>query len=310
MSADSTNSRPLEPGATVGFVGTGVMGASMAGHIMDAGYGLVVHNRTMSRASGLIDRGARWSDTPGGVADGADAVITIVGFPADVEQVYLEAGGLFERARRGTVLIDMTTSSPALAVRLAAEGQARGIPVLDAPVSGGDVGAREARLTIMAGGDAPAFSRVLPLLEVMGPNVILQGPAGSGQHTKMANQIAIAASMIGASEALTYAIAAGLDPGTVLRSVTAGSAASWTLNNLAPRMIAGDFGPGFYVKHFLKDMRIALDSAYELGIELPGLALAEGLYATLSETGGDDLGTQSLFTLYRDGLIRRGDLER
>jgi len=294
----------ITPGDTIGFVGTGVMGASMAGHLLAAGYRLRVHNRTRERAQALVDAGAIWCDTPAGVADGAAAVIAIVGYPADVEQVFLGDAGIVAVAAPGTILIDMTTSSPLLACRIADAAAARGLFALDAPVSGGDIGAREARLTIMVGGDPQAFAQAEALLKVMGPNVILQGGPGAGQHTKMCNQIAIAANMIGASEALAYANAAGLDPTRVLASISAGSAGSWTLENLVPRMIAGNMAPGFYVRHFIKDMRIALDSAREMELELPGLALAESLYQRLASEGGEDLGTQALITLY--GQAKQG----
>jgi 3-hydroxyisobutyrate dehydrogenase len=290
----------IAPGATIGFVGTGVMGRSMAGHLMDAGYGLRVHNRTRAKAEPLLERGAAWCDTPGDTAAGASAVITMVGYPADVEQVYLGSGGLIERAAPGTVLIDMTTSSPVLAARVHAAAVSAGVRALDAPVSGGDVGAREARLTIMVGGDADVFAQVEPLLRIMGPNVVLQGGAGAGQHTKMSNQLAIAGCMLGVCEALAYAEAAGLDPARVLDSIGAGSAGSWSLANYAPRMLAGDFEPGFYVKHFIKDMRIALDSARELGIDLPGLKTALALYERLAERGGAEKGTQALYLLYKE----------
>jgi 3-hydroxyisobutyrate dehydrogenase len=270
----------------------------MAGHLMDAGYSLRVHTRTRRSAEPLLDRGATWCDTPGEAAAGSSAVISMVGYPADVEQVYLGPGGLVERAAPGAYLIDMTTSSPALAARIARDAGARGVHALDAPVSGGDVGARNATLSIMVGGDPAAFAAVEPLLRVMGANVVLQGPAGSGQHTKMCNQIAIASTMMGASEALAYATAAGLDPARVLDSISSGAAGSWTLANLVPRMIAGDFAPGFFVKHFIKDMRIALDSAHEMELDLPGLALAEELYQRLAAQGGAELGTQALYTLY------------
>lgn len=290
----------LGPGSVVGFVGTGVMGAAMAGHLADAGYRLRVHNRTRAKAEALLARGAVWCDTPGEVADGADAVVTIVGYPADVEAVYLGEGGLVERAAPGAVLIDMTTSTPSLAVRIAAAAAERGVEALDAPVSGGDVGAREARLTIMVGGTEAALASVEPLLGVMGPNVVLQGGPGAGQHTKMSNQIAIAGALVGACEALAYAEAAGLDPRLVLRSITAGSANSWQLANYVPRMLAGDFAPGFYVKHFIKDMRIASDSAKEMGIELPALDLVLRLFEQLAERGGADNGIHALYLLYRD----------
>lgn len=285
-------------GSTIGFVGTGVMGASMAGHLMAAGATLRVHNRTPGRAAALVEAGAVWCDTPADTAQGADAVITIVGYPADVEQVYLGPGGLIEAAQPGTLLIDMTTSSPLLAERIASAAEKHGLSALDAPVSGGDIGAREARLTIMVGGSEPAFLEAEPILRVMGPNVVRQGGPGAGQHTKMCNQIAIAANMIGACEALAYARAAGLDPERVLESISAGAASSWTLANLVPRMIGNDMAPGFYVRHFIKDMRIALDSAEEMGLELPGLRLAHVMYQRLASQGGEDLGTQALIGLY------------
>jgi 3-hydroxyisobutyrate dehydrogenase len=276
----------------------------MAGHLMDAGYPLVVFNRTKSRADALAARGAVWAESPGAAAAQADIVVTMVGYPADVEAVYLAPGGIVERARDGAVLLDMTTSSPALAARVSAAAAARGIVALDAPVSGGDVGAKNATLTIMVGGDGAAFARVEPLLRVMGANVVLQGGPGAGQHTKMANQVAIAGSMLATVESLAYAQAAGLDPRRVLDSISAGSAASWSLANLAPRILDGNFGPGFYVKHFVKDLRIALASAEEAGIDLPGCALARQLYEHLEANGGQNLGTQALWLLYADAATR------
>jgi 3-hydroxyisobutyrate dehydrogenase len=296
----------IDPGATIGFVGTGVMGRSMAGHLLTAGYTLRVHNRTREKAKDLLDRGVVWCDTPAAVVLGAVAVITMVGYPADVEQVYLGDGGLVANAAPGTLLIDMTTSSPLLAQRIADAAAAAGARALDAPVSGGDVGAREARLTIMVGGDAGAFAEAEPLLRVMGPNVVLQGGPGAGQHTKMSNQLAIAGCMLGVCEALAYAEAAGLDPRRVLDSIGAGSAGSWSLANYAPRMLDGDFAPGFYVKHFIKDMRIARDSARELGIDLPALDLALTLYERLAERGGAEQGTHALYLLYKEHEARAG----
>ncbi|MDR3686406.1 MAG: NAD(P)-dependent oxidoreductase [Coriobacteriia bacterium] len=289
---------------TVAFIGTGVMGAPMAGHLMDAGYPLVVFNRTKSRADALVARGATWADSPGEAAVHSDVVVTMVGYPADVEAVYLAPGGIVERARDGAVLLDMTTSSPALAERVSAAAASRGIVALDAPVSGGDVGAKNATLTIMVGGEAAAYERIEPLLRVMGANVVLQGGPGAGQHTKMANQVAIAGSMLATVESLGYAQAAGLDPRRVLESIGAGSAASWSLANLAPRILDGNFGPGFYVKHFVKDLRIALASAEESGIDLPGCALAKQLYEHLEANGGQNLGTQALWLLYSDAATR------
>ncbi len=289
---------------TIAFIGTGVMGASMAGHLMDAGYPVVVFNRTRVRAQTLEERGARWADTAGEAAAQADVVISMVGYPADVEAIYLGANGIVASAREGAVLVDMTTSSPALAEKIAAAAAERGLASLDAPVSGGDIGARNATLTIMVGGEQAAFDTVLPLFEVMGANVVLQGGPGAGQHTKMANQVAIAGSMLATAESLAYAEHAGLDPARVLDSIGAGSAASWSLANLAPRILKGDFAPGFYVKHFVKDMRIAIESAEAMGISLPGLATAKRLYELLESSGGANLGTQALWLLYASDAQR------
>jgi|SRR5450759_73797 3-hydroxyisobutyrate dehydrogenase len=290
----------IAPGVTtVGFIGTGVMGRSMAGHLLDAGYDLVVFTRTKAKADDLVARGARWASTVSELAAASDVVITMVGYPTDVEAVYLGEDGVIASARPRTLLIDMTTSTPALAVRIDEEALASGLRSLDAPVSGGDIGARDARLTIMVGGDPDSFAEAEPLLRVMGPNVVHQGAAGAGQHTKMSNQIAIAGTMIGVCEAMAYAQNAGLDPHQVLKSIGAGSAGSWTLTNLAPRMLAGDFDPGFYVKHFIKDMRIALTSAREMKLSTPGLELVLAQYERLAEEyEGSDQGTQALFRLY------------
>lgn len=294
----------LAENPVIAFVGTGVMGASMAGHLMDAGHTVVVFNRTPSRAAPLVVRGAIEAGSAGDAAARADIVITMVGYPVDVEDIYLGPGGIVESARDGAVLIDMTTSSPELARRISAAADARGLTALDAPVSGGDIGASNATLTIMVGGDAAAFLTVEPVLRIMGASVILQGGPGSGQHTKMANQIAIAGSMLATAESLAYAQQAGLDPRRVLESITAGSAASWSLANLAPRILDGDFAPGFYVKHFVKDMRIALESAAGMGLSLPGLSTAKRLYDLLDSNGGTDLGTQALWLLYADDATR------
>lgn len=282
----------------VAFVGTGVMGRSMAGHLLDAGYPLVVHNRTKAKAEPLLERGAAWAETPGAAAAEADIVITMVGYPADVEAVYLGAGGIVERARQNALLIDMTTSTPSLAERIAAAAAESGLDSLDAPVSGGDVGAREARLTIMVGGSAAGLERARPLFEVMGKTVTHMGGPGTGQHTKMANQIAIAGTMLSVVEALAYARSTGLDPERVLGAIAAGSAGSWSMSNYGPRILAGDLAPGFYVKHFIKDLRIALTEAETAGIDLPGLSLAKRLYERLADEGGSELGTQALWRLY------------
>jgi 3-hydroxyisobutyrate dehydrogenase len=289
----------VKPGQTkVGFIGTGVMGKSMAGHILAAGYELRVYTRTKAKAADLLERGALWCETPGELAAQCDVVITMVGFPRDVEDVYFGENGLLAHARPGAVLIDMTTSSPLLAQRIAAAASDRGLHALDAPVSGGDIGAREARLSIMVGGAQETFDAVLPLLRVMGTNIVRQGEAGAGQHTKMVNQIAIASNMVGVCEALAYAKRAGLDPERVLASIAAGAAGSWSLSNLAPRIIKGDFAPGFYVKHFIKDMGIALQVAEEMQLELPGLALAKSLYDKLAAMGEEDSGTQALYKVF------------
>ena len=288
------------PLPSVAFIGTGVMGRSMAGHLQRAGHALHVYNRTKEKAAALLSAGAHWHDSAGSAAAAAEDVITIVGFPTDVEATYLAPGGIIASARPGALLIDMTTSSPALARRIAAAASARGLSALDAPISGGDIGAREARLVIMVGGDEAAFARAQPLLALMGKNILRHGPAGAGQHCKLANQLAVACNMLAWVEALAYARAAGLDPARVLESIGGGAATSWSMVNLGPRALRGDFAPGFYVKHFLKDMRIALESAAELKLELPGLAAAKKLYDQVAARGWEDLGTQALYRLYTE----------
>lgn len=283
---------------TIAFIGTGVMGRSMATHLLNAGYPVNVFNRTKSKTDDLVATGATWHDSPGSAAADADIIITIVGFPKDVEEVYLGAGGVLEHAKSGSLIIDMTTSSPALAKKIATIAAAKGIGALDAPVSGGDLGAKEARLSIMVGGEESDFERALPAFEIMGKNIQLQGKAGAGQYTKMSNQIAIASGMLGITEAMAYAKKSGLDPFHVLKSIETGAAGSWSLSNLSPRALKGDFAPGFYVKHFIKDMRIAIESADDMRLELPGLKLAKTLYAKLAAQGGEDDGTQALLKLY------------
>jgi len=287
--------------SSIGFIGLGVMGQSMAANLMKAGYSLHLHTRTKAKGQSLIGAAEQWHDSPATLAEACDAIITIVGMPADVEAVYFADDGLIPNARPGTLLIDMTTSSPVLARRIFEAGRGKGLACMDAPVSGGDIGAREARLSIMAGGEEKDFEAARPLFDEMGANCVLQGPAGSGQHTKMANQIAIAAGMLGVCEAMAYAKGAGLDQATVLKSIGSGAAGSWSLSNLAPRMIATDFTPGFYVKHFIKDLGIAIESAQEMGLETPGLELAMMMYEKLAAKGGENLGTQGLYTLYQRG---------
>ncbi|MBQ2114457.1 MAG: NAD(P)-dependent oxidoreductase [Selenomonadales bacterium] len=281
----------------VGFVGTGVMGRSMAANLMKAGITVCVYNRTREKAEDLIADGAIWKDTPGEVAKASDIVITMVGYPKDVEEVYFNANGLLANAQEGAYLIDMTTSSPALAKKIYQTAKDQGIFAMDAPVSGGDIGAREGTLSIMVGADKDAFEEMRPLFELLGKNIQHQGGAGAGQYTKMANQIAIAGNMMGVSEAIAYAKQVGLDPTHVLDSIATGAAGSWSLSNLAPRMIRGDFAPGFYIKHFIKDMGIAIESAEEAGLTLPGLTLAKQLYNQLAREGLEDEGTQALFKL-------------
>jgi 3-hydroxyisobutyrate dehydrogenase len=284
---------------SIAFIGTGVMGRSMAAHLLKGGHTLHVFNRTKAKAQPLLDAGAQWHATAGAAAMAADFVITIVGFPTDVEETYFGAGGILAHARKGSVLIDMTTSSPMLAERIALAATERGLSSLDAPVSGGDIGAKEGRLVIMAGGDAAAFERAKPLFELMGKNIVRQGGPGAGQHCKMANQISIASIMMSWCEALTYAQKAGLDPRRVIESIGGGAAASWSLNHLAPRALNGDFAPGFYVKHFIKDMRIALESAETMKLKLPGLELAKKLFDEVARRGWEDRGTQILLQWYQ-----------
>jgi 3-hydroxyisobutyrate dehydrogenase len=278
----------------IGWIGTGVMGASMCGHLVDAGHPVTVTTRTRAKAEGLLARGATWADSPAEVAAEADVVFAMVGYPSEVEEVVLGAGGVLAELRSSAVLVDMTTSRPALAVEIAERATARGALALDAPVSGGDVGARNATLSIMVGGDEAAFAAARPFLDIMGSTIVRQGGPGAGQHTKLVNQILVAGNIVAVCEALLYATRAGLDVRSVLDSVSSGAAASWTLSNLAPRIVDGDFAPGFFVDHFVKDMAIVLDEAARLQLELPGLALAHELYVDLQAQGHGRDGTQSL----------------
>ena len=278
----------------VGWIGTGVMGLSMCGHVLGAGYPVSVYTRTRERAASLLEQGAVWAGSPAEAARAADVVVTIVGYPADVREVVLGPAGALSTAKPGAILVDMSTSEPSLAVEIFEAAAARGVAAIDAPVSGGDVGARNATLSIMVGGDADALAHVRPLFECMGKTIVHQGPAGAGQHTKMVNQILIATGMIGVCEALLYGYRAGLDLNTVLESVGGGAAGSWSLANYGPRMLAGNFDPGFMVEHFVKDMGIALAEAKRMHLALPGLALAEQLYVALQAQGSGQLGTHSL----------------
>ncbi len=286
---------PLSPKNTrIGWIGTGVMGSSMCGHLLDAGFAVTVYNRTRQRAEPLLDRGAQWADGPKAVAEASDAVFTIVGYPTDVREVVLGSDGVLAGCKPGDIVVDMTTSKPSLAVEIAARAGEQSVHAVDAPVSGGDVGAREARLSIMIGGEPEPVEAVRPCFERMGKTIVRQGGPGAGQHAKMVNQTLIASGIVGVCEALLYAHRAGLDLETVLQSVASGAAGSWSLSNLGPRIIANNFDPGFFVDHFIKDMGIALEEAKRLGLSMPGLALAHQLYLALQAQGHGRKGTHAL----------------
>ena len=282
----------------ISFIGVGVMGSSVVRHLLSANYEVTIFTRTKEKAIPLIEEGAFWAGTASEATASADIVFTMAGYPADVESIYFGSKGIFEGSKDGQIVVDMTTSSPALAKRIAVEASNRKMTSIDAPVSGGDIGAKNGTLSIMCGGDIEVFEEILPVLSVFGNDIVHQGDAGAGQHTKMCNQIAIASNMIGVCEAIAYAEKAGLNPATVLTSITSGAAGSWSLSNLAPRMLNGDFEPGFYVKHFLKDMDIALTEAEEMNLKLPGLELARSMYNRLATNGLGDKGTQVLYENY------------
>jgi 3-hydroxyisobutyrate dehydrogenase len=285
----------IAPGTTrIGWIGLGVMGSSMCGHLINAGFSATVYTRTRSKADGLLSRGAQWADNPRRVAENSDVIFTMVGFPSDVREVVLGESGALGGCKAGSILVDMTTSEPSLAIEIARKAGAKGVHSVDAPVSGGDVGAREARLSIMIGGDSEVVEALRPCWESMGKTIVHQGGPGAGQHAKMVNQTLIASNMVGVCEGLLYAYKAGLDLPTVMQSVASGAAGSWSLSNLAPRIIAGSFEPGFFVEHFIKDMGIALGEARRMGISLPGLALAEQLYLALQAQGHGRDGTHAL----------------
>src|SRR5262245_18225932 len=279
---------------SIAWIGTGVMGVPMAGHLIDGGHRLIVHTRTKSKAQALLDRGARWAQTPAQAAEGADVAISMVGYPHDVEAVHLGASGTLAAARLPKIIIDMTTSRPSLAVRIHQVAASKRVGALDAPVSGGDIGARNAALSIMVGGDRTHFDDSLPVLSLLGRQIVHQGAPGSGQHAKMVNQILIASTMMGVCEGLLYAQRARLDPAAVIQAVGSGAAGSWSINNLGPRIVRRDFNPGFYVEHFIKDLEIALDEATRMNLTLPGLELASRLYEAVRAQGHGRLGTQAL----------------
>jgi 3-hydroxyisobutyrate dehydrogenase len=289
-------SDPAKP--AIAFIGLGIMGGPMAGHLQAAGHQLHLHSRTRAKAARLIEAGGIWHDDPGDAAAAADVVITMVGLPSDVEGLYLSGEGLIARARPGAVLIDMTTSTPSLAVRIAAEAAGRGLAALDAPVSGGVQGAQGAKLSIMVGGDPAAFESALPVLRCMGTNIVRQGGPGAGQHCKMSNQIVIAGTIMGVAEGLAYARRAGLDPAQVLQSIGTGAAGGFQLNVLGPLMVKGDFAPGFMIEHFVKDMTIALAEAAANGLDLPGLRTAFGQFQKLVEAGLSREGTHAIAKAY------------
>lgn len=282
----------------IAFIGIGVMGNSIVRHLLKADFRVKLYTRTKSKAITLIEEGAIWAETASKATSGADLIFTMVGAPTDVEEIYFGPNGIFDGSQEGQIFVDMTTSSPALAKLIAEEASSRRMMSIDAPVSGGDIGAKKGTLSIMCGGDEEVFAKILPVLSVFGDNIVYQGTAGAGQHAKMCNQIAIAPNMIGICEAIAYAEKSGLNPDTVLASITSGAAGSWSLSNLAPRILKGDFEPGFYVRHFLKDMDIALKEAEGMQLDLPGLKLARSMYYDLIERGFGENGTQVLYKSY------------
>lgn len=271
------------------------MGTSMCGHLLKAGHAVTVYSRTRAKADGLVAAGATWAGSPGEAAASADIVFTMVGFPKDVREVYFDPDGVIANARPGTILVDMTTTSPSLAEEIDTTARTHGLATLDAPVSGGDVGARNATLSIMVGGETHTLETVQPLFALMGKNIVHQGPAGTGQHAKLCNQIVIAGTMIGVCEALIYGRRAGLDLETMLQAIRGGAAACWTLDTLAPRILKGNFDPGFFVDHFVKDMGLALDEAKRMHLTLPGLTLVHDLYQRVQQLGHGRKGTHALF---------------
>ncbi len=279
----------------IGWIGTGIMGKSMCARLIDAGYTISVYTRTKNKARELIGAGAVWCDSPKAVAERSECTFTMVGSPQDVRAVVLGDFGVLAGARSKSVIVDMSTSQPALAEQIAGAAAGKDVAALDAPVSGGDVGARNGTLAIMCGGDPKAYETVLPLFECMGENIALLGGPGRGQHTKMCNQILVVSTVLGTVEALLYAQKAGLSADHVIQVVGSGAASSWSINNLGPRIAAGDYAPGFRIRHFIKDMGIALDEAKRLQLSLPGLALAHELYKAASAQGLENLGTQGLY---------------
>jgi 3-hydroxyisobutyrate dehydrogenase len=302
MSSPDTSNPSTQP--TIGWIGAGIMGSSMVGHLLRAGHPVVVHSRTRARCEPLLAAGATWAPSPREAAANADIVCTNVGMPAELDEVMFGSAGAISAARRGQVFIDFGTSKPSASRRIAAAAAEKGAEALDAPVSGGDIGARNATLSIMVGGDADAFARAEPIFSRLGKTIVHQGGAGAGQRTKIVNQVLVAANTLGMCEAVHLAIAAGLDPQKVLASVGGGAAASWSISVLAPRVLNGDFEPGFLVEHLVKDLRIAREESGELGLSLPLVELCLARYEALLAAGFGRKGTQGVYLLYRDGLAR------
>ncbi|TFG11783.1 MAG: NAD(P)-dependent oxidoreductase [Promethearchaeota archaeon] len=282
----------------IGWIGTGVMGKSMCTHLLNAGYHISVYNRTKSKADDLINSGAEWYSNPKEVAQKSDIIFTIVGFPKDVEEVYFGDNGILKGAQEGAIIVDMTTSEPSLAQHIYEQAKLMGISSIDAPVSGGDVGAKQGTLAIMVGGDKETYDKILPLFKLMGKNIAFMGKAGAGQHTKMSNQILIASTMIGVVESLLYAYKAGNDLEEVINVIGKGAAGCWSINNLGPRIVKKNFDPGFFIKHFIKDMGIALKEAKNMSLSLPGLALAYQFYIAAEALSLENLGTQGLYKVF------------
>ena len=282
----------------IGFIGTGVMGKSIVKHFLTAGHEVAVYNRTKSKTDELVEKGATWQETPAKVTNASEIIFSMVGYPSDVEEIYYGTDGIFSIDVAGKTLIDLTTSTPTLAEKIYQTAKENGAAAMDAPVSGGDLGAQNATLTIMVGGDQATYDQVVPLFEIMGKSYSLQGAAGSGQHTKMANQIMIAGTMTGMTEMLVYAKAANLDVPKVVETLGGGAAQNWSMTNYAPRILKTDYSPGFFVKHFIKDLKIALDEAEKMQLDLPATKLATELYERLADQGFENDGTQALIKLW------------
>ena len=279
----------------IGWIGTGLMGNPMVKHLLKAGYTVGVHNRTKEKAADLIEMGCNWYDTPADLAANADLVVTIIGFPKDVEECYFGEQGIFATLKPGTILIDMTTTKPSLAIKISEQADKMGAAFVDAPVSGGQLGAINGNLSIMMGGNKEVVDKVLPLFQAFGKNMVYQGKAGSGQHTKMCNQITIAGTLIGVCEGLLYGLKAGLDLNTMLESITKGAAGCWSLDVLAPKIVKKDYTPGFSIDNFVKDLTIALEEAEAMRLSLPGLALVKQLYISIQAMGKGSCGNQALY---------------